>query len=326
MELLEIKNLNVRLKGNKGVVNAVRDVSLTIREGRICGLVGESGCGKSVTAKSVMKLHPAKTTRYEGEILFKGENIIEKKEKEMNHIRENEIAMIFQDPMTSLDPLMRVGNQISEAIMFHKKAGKAEAKLRSIELMKQVGITNAEKRYEQYPHEFSGGMLQRIMIAIALACEPKLLIADEPTTALDVTIQAQILKLIRDLKEKNNMSVLIITHDLGVVANFCDDVSVMYAGEIIESSDVKSLFLKSLHPYTRGLLRAIPRLGETRERLDMIPGMPPSLIGTLKGCPYAARCKYATHYCRRENPELVSTYEGYTVRCHYAYNFVEEKH
>lgn len=323
MNVLEIKHLNVRLKGNKGIVNAVRDVSLSIKAGHICGLVGESGCGKSVTAKSIMKLHPAKATIYEGEILFQGENLIDKKESEMVNIRENEIAMIFQDPMTSLDPLMKVGMQISEAIIFHKKVKKDEAYERAIELMKQVGITNAEKRYEQYPHEFSGGMLQRIMIAIALACDPKLLIADEPTTALDVTIQAQILKLIRDLKEKNKMSVLIITHDLGVVANFCDDVSVMYAGEIIESADVKTLFKKSLHPYTRGLLRAIPKLGETRERLDMIPGMPPSLIGELKGCPYAPRCKYATHYCRRENPVLETRDDGYTVRCHYTYNFVE---
>ena len=187
--------------------------------------------------------------------------------------------------------------------------------------MKQVGITNAEGRYDQYPHEFSGGMQQRIMIAIALSCEPKLLIADEPTTALDVTIQAQILKLIKDLKDKNDMAVLIITHDLGVVAKFCDIVSVMYAGEIVESADVKILFESPLHPYTRGLLRAIPRLGDTRERLDAIMGIPPSLIGKLEGCPYAGRCKYATHLCLRENPSLQEEGNGHNCRCHYTYNF-----
>lgn len=320
MNALEVKNLNVKLKGNKGIVNAVRDVSFVIEEGHISGLVGESGCGKSVTAKSIMKLHPDKTTKYDGEINFYGENILLKKEKEMMNIRENQIAMIFQNPMTSLDPLMKVGKQIAEAVIFHKKMNKKDAKARTIELMQQVGITNAEKRYEQYPHEFSGGMLQRIMIAIALACEPQLLIADEPTTALDVTIQAQILKLLRDLKEKNKMSILIITHDLGVVANFCDDVSVMYAGEIVERATVNDLFDAPLHPYTRGLLRAIPRLGETRERLDIIPGVPPSLVGELKGCPFAARCKYATHLCKRENPELINDNKSY-VRCHYTYNF-----
>lgn len=320
MNALEVKNLNVKLKGNKGIVNAVRDVSFVIEEGHISGLVGESGCGKSVTAKSIMKLHPYKTTKYDGEINFYGENILLKKEKEMMSIRENQIAMIFQNPMTSLDPLMKVGKQIAEAVIFHKKMNKKDAKARTIELMQQVGITNAEKRYEQYPHEFSGGMLQRIMIAIALACEPQLLIADEPTTALDVTIQAQILKLLRDLKEKNKMSILIITHDLGVVANFCDDVSVMYAGEIVERATVNDLFDAPLHPYTRGLLRAIPRLGETRERLDIIPGVPPSLVGELKGCPFAARCKYATHLCKRENPELINDNKSY-VRCHYTYNF-----
>lgn len=320
-KILEINNLNVKLKGNKGIVNAVRDVSFSISRGCICGLVGESGCGKSVTAKSIMKLHPAKTTKYEGQILFCREEIIAKKEKEMLHIRENEIAMIFQDPMTSLDPLMKVGQQISEAIIFHKKVSKNEAKRKAIELMKQVGITNAEGRYDQYPHEFSGGMQQRIMIAIALACEPKLLIADEPTTALDVTIQAQILKLIKDLKDKNDMAVLIITHDLGVVANFCDIVSVMYAGEIIESADVKTLFESPLHPYTRGLLRAIPRLGDTRERLDAIMGIPPSLFRTIEGCAYAGRCKYATHFCLKKNPSLQEEGNGHNCRCHYTYNF-----
>ena len=323
MNILEIQHLNVKIRSNKGIVNAVRDVSFNIPEGKICGLVGESGSGKSVTAKSIMRLHPEKITDYEGKILFCGENILEKKEKDMVHIREDEIAMIFQDPMTSLDPLMRVGDQIAEAVIFHKKMSRAKAKERAIELMKQVGITFAEKRFSQYPHEFSGGMLQRIMIAIALACEPKLLIADEPTTALDVTIQAQILKLIKDLKDSNNMSVLIITHDLGVVANFCDMVAVMYAGEIIESADVRSVFDYSLHPYTRGLLRAIPRLGDTRKRLDAINGMPPSLLGTLEGCPYAGRCKYCTHYCRNRNPVLKQEMENHDVRCHYTYNFVK---
>lgn len=321
MNVLEIKHLSVKIKSNKGIINAVKDVSFTIPEGKICGLVGESGCGKSVTAKSIMRLHPEKQTSYEGEILFCGQDILKKKEKEMVHIRENEIAMIFQDPMTSLDPLMKVGNQITEAVIYHKKMKRTQAKERAIELMKQVGITFAEKRFNQYPHEFSGGMLQRIMIAIALACEPKLLIADEPTTALDVTIQAQILKLIKDLKDKNNMSVLIITHDLGVVANFCDIVSVMYAGEIIESADVKSVFEYSLHPYTRGLLRAIPRLGDTRDRLDAIHGMPPSLLGKAEGCPFANRCKYCTHYCEKNNPKLVQELVDHQVRCHYTYNF-----
>jgi len=316
MSILSIEHLSVRLKSNKGMVNAVRDTSFSIEKGAIFGLVGESGCGKSVTAKSILKLHNPKASTITGKIEFEDMSVLAATEKKMRSIRGEKIAMIFQDPMTSLDPLMTVGKQISEGLIFHKKMTREAAKTESIELMSKVGITFPEKRYGQYPHEFSGGMLQRIMIATALSCKPQLLIADEPTTALDVTIQAQILKLMKKLQKEEDMAILIITHDLGVVANFCEEVGVMYAGEIFEKANVKTIFECPRHPYTIGLMKAIPRIGGNDKRLETISGMPPLLLGEIVGCPYSPRCPNATEKCQTIAPELRDIGNNHLVRCH----------
>lgn len=323
-QLLTVKNLSTKFKTERGIAHAVRYVNFSIDVGEIMGLVGESGSGKSVTARSVMGLVDKKRGEVTGEVLLENDNLLLKKPKEMQKIRGNSVSMIFQDPMSSLNPLFTVGDQIAEVYRYHKKMNKKNAKEATIELMKQIGIPAPEKRYSQYPHEFSGGMLQRIMIAIALACNPKLLIADEPTTALDVTIQAQILRLLKSLQSKFDMGILMITHDLGVVAEVCDRVSVMYAGKIVESGTVEKIFDKPLHPYTLGLIASIPKLGSKAKMLNPIEGSPPDLHRELKGCPFAERCQYKTDVCLEDAPELRSLEDHHVVSCHHAEAISEE--
>ena len=315
--LLTVKDLWVKFKSGNGYINAVKNVNYNIYKGKTLGLVGESGCGKSVTTKTLLQLHDPKTTKVEGKILFEGKNIVSMGKKEMNDIRGNHISMIFQDPMTSLNPLIRVGEQVAEVIVRHQKVSKNEARQKAIKLFESVGINSPEQRYKQYPYEFSGGMQQRIMIAIALACEPDLLLADEPTTALDVTIQAEILKLMKKMQKKSDMSILMITHDLGVVANICDYVAVMYAGAIVEYADVHTIFEKPLHPYTQGLLSAMPTLGGAHTKLEVIEGQPPKLTcEQIVGCPFADRCKKAFDKCKKENPVMTTKEDGHLVCCH----------
>lgn len=292
-KLLEVKHLTVSFSTYAGTVHAVRDVSFHLNKGETLSIVGESGCGKTVTCRSIMHLLAKNAKVESGEILFEGKNILAMSEKEFMPYLGKEIAMIFQDPMTSLDPTMKVGKQIEEMILLHEKVSRKEARERSVELLNMVGIPNAQKRIEQYPHQFSGGQRQRIVIAIALACHPKILIADEPTTALDVTIQAQILDLLKDLQKKLGMSVIFITHDLGVVANIADRVQVMYAGKIVEYGLVNEIFYNPRHPYTWGLLLAMPSLDESEEELFTIPGTPPALIHEPKGDAFAPRNQFA---------------------------------
>ncbi|WP_391204139.1 ABC transporter ATP-binding protein [Psychrobacillus sp. L4] len=324
-KLLEVKNLSTKFKTDRGIAHAVRYVNFSIDIGETMGLVGESGSGKSVTAKSILRLVDTTRSTISGEILLEDSNLLVIKEKEMQKIRGNSVSMIFQDPMTSLNPLFTVGDQVAEVFRYHKKMKKSDAKKETIKLLELVGIPSPEKRYIQYPHEFSGGMLQRIMIAIALACRPKLLIADEPTTALDVTIQAQILRLIKKLQKEFSMGVLMITHDLGVVAEVCDKVSVMYAGEIVESGNVQTIFKSPMHPYTRGLMESIPKLGEKAKMLNPIEGSPPDLHKDITGCPFAERCKNKTDFCSLEAPKLRKLDDGHLVSCHYAEKLLEER-
>jgi oligopeptide transport system ATP-binding protein len=304
--ILEVKDLHVSFHTYAGEVKAVRGVNFHVNRGEAVAIVGESGCGKSVTAQSLMKLIPMPPGEIKkGEILFNGENIVNKTNKEMESIRGKDIGMIFQDPMTSLNPTMTVGNQIMEGLIKHQNMSKAAARERAIELLTIVGIPQPERRVNQYPHEFSGGMRQRAMIAIALACSPKLLIADEPTTALDVTIQAQILDLMKDLQKKMGTSIILITHDLGVVAEMCDRVIVMYAGKVIETGTVDDIFYNPQHPYTKGLLRSVPRLDLNRdEPLTPIFGTPPDLLRPPVGCGFTARCESAMRVCQEYDPEL----------------------
>jgi len=308
--LLEVKNLKVSFRTEDGVVKAVDGVSFTLGQKEVLGIVGESGSGKSVTMMSVLRLINDPNMRVEGEVLYKGRNIMKLAEGQMREVRGGEIAMIFQDPMTSLNPVYRVGDQIVEAIVTHRDVDKREAKKRAIDLLKQVGISQAETRVDDFPHQFSGGMRQRAMIAIALANNPDILIPDEPTTALDVTIQAQILELIDRLKDEFNSAVILITHDLGVVADIADRIAVMYAGRIVEFGDKRDLFYDPQHPYTWGLLGSIPRLDRPKqERLHSIEGMPPSLITLPQGCKFRPRCPHAFEKCTQE-PELVARVEG----------------
>jgi oligopeptide transport system ATP-binding protein len=314
--LLEVNNLKTYFFTRGGVVKAVDDVSFTIKPGETLGLVGESGCGKSVTALSVMRLvanPPGKIVG--GEINFNGENILEKNQNEMTDLRGSKISMIFQDPMTSLNPVFTVGYQISETVKRHRKElNKDQSWKRAVEMLDLVRIPDAKRRVKNYPHEFSGGMRQRVMIAIALACNPKLLIADEPTTALDVTIQAQILELVKGLSKEFDTAVMLITHDLGVVAGTCEFVNVMYAGHIIESAPVKQIFETPAHPYTVGLLHSIPRLDDQRGiKLTPIGGQPPDLLNPPTGCPYAPRCPKVQSRCRQERPELMPVGRGEQV-------------
>ncbi|KGP72788.1 ABC transporter ATP-binding protein [Pontibacillus yanchengensis] len=304
--ILEVKDLVVSFHTFGGEVQAVRGVNFSVPKGKTVAIVGESGCGKSVTAKSIMQLLPKPPAEYkQGEILFNGDNILAKSERDMQRIRGNEIGMIFQDPMTSLNPTTKVGAQITEGILKHKDVSRKEARSQAIELLNLVGIPQPEKRVDQYPHEFSGGMRQRAMIAISLACEPDLLIADEPTTALDVTIQAQILKLMKDLQNKTGTSIILITHDLGVVAETCDHVVVMYAGQVIETGTVEEVFETPQHPYTKGLMKSVPRLDQDKKQpLIPIIGSPPDLMDPTEGCPFFARCEYAMEVCRDHNPSF----------------------
>lgn len=299
-----------------GEVKALSDVSIQLKEGEVLGIVGESGSGKSVTAYSLMGLtaHPGKIIG--GDIHFNGHDVVNMSEKEMCKMRGNEVSIIFQDPMTSLNPVFTIGNQIMEAIMLHTGKTKEEAKARAIELLELVGINEPEKRLKQYPHEHSGGMRQRVMIAMALACEPKLLIADEPTTALDVTIQAQILELIMELKDKLGMAIIMITHDLGVVASICDNIAVMYAGKIIEYGTTDEIFYEPKHMYTKGLIRSIPRIdAKEKERLVPIEGTPVDLLNPPPGCPFAPRCEECMQICLREMPPITQISETHHTQC-----------
>ncbi len=313
--LLEIKNLRTVFNTYAGQVSALNNINFEVRQGEAVGIVGESGSGKSVTMLSVMKLLSENGKVVEGDILFDGKRLNDLSRKEMEDLRGNQIGMIFQDPMTSLNPVFTVGNQLMEAILKHNKISKAEAKKRAIDMLRLVGIPSPEKRISQYPHEFSGGMRQRAMIAMALSCEPKLLIADEPTTALDVTIQAQILELMKDLKDKINTSIILITHDLGLVADICQRVMVMYGGTIVEQGTVDEIFYEPKHPYTVGLLKSIPRLNMGKERLVPIEGQPPDMIKPPAGCPFVARCPRAMEICDIKKPEYKEVSEGHGTCC-----------
>jgi peptide/nickel transport system ATP-binding protein len=323
-QLLEVKGLKVRFTTEDGVVRAVDDVSFELERGKVLGVVGESGSGKSVTAMTVLGLTRDKNTAFEGEVLYRGENLLALPESRLREVRGNEIAMIFQDPMTSLNPVYSVGDQIVEAIVTHEQASKQEAKRRAVELLRQVGIPNPQQRVDDYPHQFSGGMRQRAMIAMALSCNPDVLIADEPTTALDVTIQAQILELLDRLRADFDSAVILITHDLGVVAEVADEIAVMYAGRIVERASKRQLFYDPQHPYTWGLLGSIPRLDRPKpKKLASIEGMPPSLINLPQGCKFRPRCPHAFDKCIEE-PELANHVEerGHLDRCWLS---VEEK-
>jgi oligopeptide/dipeptide ABC transporter ATP-binding protein len=317
--LLIVRNLKTRFRTEDGTITAVDGVSFTVDAGETLGIVGESGCGKSVMSLSIMRLIPNPPGRIEsGEILFAGEDLLAKPESEMRRIRGNDIAMIFQEPMTSLNPVFTVGDQIVEAITLHQRANRREARKKAIDMLRRVGIPSPEKRIDEYPHQMSGGMRQRVMIAMALSCSPHLLIADEPTTALDVTIQAQILDLMRQLRREFGTAIMLITHDLGVIAEMADRVAVMYAGQIVETADVATIFYKPGHPYTRGLLGSIPKLNENRDRLQVIEGVVPSPFGMPRGCRFSPRCSMAEGRCLTDAPELVEVVPGHEVRCHLA--------
>lgn len=314
--VLEVKDLQTRFKTERGEIAAVDGISFSLAHGEILGVVGESGCGKSVTAQSILRLFDEKQTLYQGEILFGGRNLLNLSMDDMHAVRGNDISMIFQDPMSSLNPVYTIGNQIAEAILTHKKISKKEAQFRVLELLRLTGIPAPEKRINEYPHELSGGMRQRVMIAMALACESKVLIADEPTTALDVTIQAQIMNLISDLNRKLDMAVILITHDLGVVAEVCSRVVVMYLGQVVEEATVKNLFMNPLHPYTRGLMQSIVQLDEDRSLpLHVIEGTVPPLHSIPTGCRFAPRCVFADDICKAEMPHLTDYQDGQKARC-----------
>lgn len=312
--LLEVNDLKTYFYTEDGVVRSVDGVTFHVNKGETVAIVGESGCGKSVTSYAILRLISPPGKIAGGEIIFNNQDLTKLSEKEMRKIRGNEISMIFQEPLTSLNPVFTVGAQISEAIILHQNVSKAEAREKSIEMLKKVGIPRAEKVYDSYPHALSGGMRQRVMIAMALSCNPKLLIADEPTTALDVTIQAQILNLMLQLKEELGTSIILITHDLGVVAESADRVIVMYAGQVVEEADVFSLFKDPKHPYTKGLLASTPKIHEDRERLISIPGTVPSPLAWPKGCRFYARCAYAQPICKEQPPQL-KEYGGHQIRC-----------
>jgi oligopeptide transport system ATP-binding protein len=316
--LMEIKNLTTRFYTEDGVVHAVNGISYTLEKGRTIGVVGESGCGKSVHALSIMRLIPTPPGKIEGgEIWFDGRDLLKLSEAEMRRIRGAEVAMVFQDPMSSLNPVYTVGFQIAEALKLHQGMSDAEARARADELLEMVGIPEARQRLDDYPHQFSGGMRQRAMIAMALSCNPELLIADEPTTALDVTIQAQIVDLVMRLQEQLGMAVMWITHDLGIVAGMARDVNVMYAGYIVERGQVRDIYKRPRHPYTLGLLGSLPRLDEAPgTKLVSIPGLPPDLISLPAGCPFVARCTYAVDQCLEQMPPLEETNgQDHTVAC-----------
>ena len=313
--LLEVKDLKTDFYTDEGVVRSVDGVSFSVAKGETLGVVGESGCGKSITSMSIMQLIEKPGKIINGEIIFKGEDLLKKSTEEMRKIRGKEIAMIFQEPMTSLNPVYTIGQQITEALLIHEDITKEEAHDRAVKMLELVKIPDAERRMKSYPHEFSGGMRQRVMIAMALSCRPEYLICDEPTTALDVTIQAQILDLINELKEKTGTSVMMITHDLGVISEVADNVMVMYAGQVVEYADVHTIFENPEHPYTVGLMKCIPQLdGDAEQKLFTIKGMVPNFNEMPKGCRFCPRCPYAKDICRERIPDLVE-HDGHQVRC-----------
>jgi oligopeptide/dipeptide ABC transporter ATP-binding protein len=313
--LLDVRNLRTYFYTQDGIVKAVEGVDFNVKRGEILGLVGESGCGKSVTSLSVLRLvaYPGKIES--GEVLFDGTDLRKLPRREMTHIRGSRISMIFQQPTSCLNPVFNVGYQLSEVLEIHQSIKKSASHDRAVELMRMVGIPDPEKRIAAYPHELSGGQAQRVMIAMALACNPELLIADEPTTALDVTIQAQILDLMRNLQASTNTSIILITHDLGVVAEMASRVAVMYTGQIVEEADVETLFSDPKHPYTQGLLASIPVLGQVKDRLDVIPGVVPNLIDLPPGCSFAPRCRASMKICTEKEPTLQPIADGHMVRC-----------
>ena len=316
--ILEVENLQVSFHTYAGEVKAVRGVSFSLSRGETLAFVGESGCGKSVTAKSIMRLlkPPVAEIKPESKIICDEKDVMKMSGKELYALRGDEISMIFQDPMTSLNPTMKVGKQIMESLMLHRNMKKAEAREEAIRMLNMVNIPSAEKRVDNYPHEMSGGMRQRVMIAMALACNPKILIADEPTTALDVTIQAQIMDLMKELKEKMNTAIILVTHDLGVVANFADRIQVMYAGQILERGTAKEIFYESKHPYTWALLSSVPKKGDaSKEELYALKGTPPDLILPLNECPFASRCEYCMEICKEQNPMETSLSDTHKVSC-----------
>lgn len=319
MSLLEVKDLHTYFKTRKGIVKAVNDVSYSLEPGRTIGIVGESGSGKSVSAMSILQLLDGNGYIAEGEILFEGKDLTKLSQQEMYEIRGNKISVIFQEPMTSLNPVFTIKKQLSEPFMIHQKMKKKEAEKKALEMLAAVQIPNPEAVLNQYPHQLSGGMRQRVMIAMALACKPKILIADEPTTALDVTIQAQILRLMNNLQRDNGTAIIFITHDLGVINEMADDVVVMYCGQVVEQTSAKVIFTDcpTSHPYTEGLMHSIPRLDSTSDRLEPIPGAVPHPLALPKGCKFAPRCKYATQKCLEQEPELLEVTPGQKIRCFY---------
>ncbi|SET65715.1 dipeptide transport system ATP-binding protein [Oceanobacillus limi] len=315
-KIVEVKNLHVTFSTYGGTIQAVRGVNFYVNKGETLAIVGESGCGKSVTSNAIMRLipdPPGKITQ--GQVLFKGEDVTKFSEKKMRSIRGVDISMIFQDPMTALNPTLTIGSQLMEGLRQHQGISSARSKQKAIEMMELVGIPNPEERLKQYPHQFSGGMRQRIVIAIALICEPELLIADEPTTALDVTIQAQILELFEKIQEVTGVSIILITHDLGVVAKIADRIAVMYAGKIIETGTKRDIFYKGQHPYTKGLLKSVPRLDVKGAALTPIDGTPPDLFSPPAGCPFAPRCPYAMEVCNKIYPDTVQLSQSHEVNC-----------
>ena len=319
--VLSVRNLTTSFRTDMGIVTAIDGVSFDLAAGETLGIVGESGCGKTVTSKSIMRLLPEHLTIYgpDSEVLFEGSDLMKANERTMRRVRGDKIAMIFQEPMTSLNPVFRIGWQLEEALKYHTDLNRSERRERAIEMLRLVEIPNPEHRVREYPHQLSGGMRQRVMIAIALCCEPSILIADEPTTALDVTIQAQILDLMASLKKKLNTAIMLITHDLGVIAQVCDRVLVMYAGRVIEDASVHDIFYRPQHPYTQALLESIPRSGgkERGKRLPTIEGMVPSLHELPSGCRFSERCRYCEDRCVQEEPDLLRAEDGRRVRCHF---------
>lgn len=316
-KLLEVKNLRTYFHTFKGIVKAVDNISFDIHEGEILGVVGESGGGKSITGFSIIRLIEEPGKIESGEIIFNGEDLMKKSESEMNKIRGKDIAMVFQDPMTSLNPVYTIGQQMEEVLILHENLTKNQRKQRCIELLEAVGISNPESRLKSYPHQFSGGMRQRVVIAIALAANPKLIIADEPTTALDVTIQAQILKLMTNLVKEQGCALMLITHDLAVISEIADRINVMYCGKIVETGNTKTIVYNHKHPYTEGLINSIPDLDKEKKRLEAIPGIVPNMFNLPKGCNFSPRCKYCKDICIEKEPELIEVNKGHYVACHF---------
>ena len=324
MALLEVKNLHTYFKTRKGIVKAVNDVSYVLEPGRTVGIVGESGSGKSVSAMSILQLLDGNGYIAEGEVIFEGRDLTKLSQQEMYEIRGNKISVIFQEPMTSLNPVFTIKKQLSEPFMIHQGMNKKEAEQKALDMLAAVQIPNPEAVLRQYPHQLSGGMRQRVMIAMALACRPKILIADEPTTALDVTIQAQILRLMNDLQRDNGTAIIFITHDLGVINEMADDVVVMYCGQVVEKTSAKVIFTDcpTSHPYTEGLMHSIPRMDNITHKLEPIPGAVPHPLALPKGCKFAPRCKYATQKCLELEPTLEEVTPGQMIRCHYPHKEV----